>query len=144
MVKGQPPMKDYPIITCFESEAIRRNDDTEIIKHNDPTIVESRPTIPTTITKIIILKPIVGPVHGRNIWILVDEAQNILKVEEEFEETRGVVSFASRRNQVGALPERLVRKKCVCWEIEALPQNVIVGGMVLAVEEHEVAGVIQM
>ncbi|KAG2380757.1 uncharacterized protein HKW66_Vig0201290 [Vigna angularis] len=66
---------------------------------------------------------------------------NILQVEEEPVETGRVVALASRENEVGAPSQRLVWKKCVGREIEALSQNSAVKGIF---KKYEVVGVVQM
>lgn len=141
MIEGQPPFQHRPVVNASESEVIGRNQVAEIIKHRDPAIVVSGSTISrATVSEVVVLKPRVRPINAGNLRTLVHDAKNILGVEEELVETGGVVAPASGGNQVGAPSQRLIWKKRVGWEIEALPQNSVVGGIF---EEYEVAGVVQ-
>ncbi|WVZ17781.1 hypothetical protein V8G54_010763 [Vigna mungo] len=135
MIEGQSPLKHRPVIDRSESVVVGRKHATQLIKHSNPAIVESGSAV--AITEVVALKPSVGPENAGNSRALVHEPQNILEVEEEPVETGGVVAPASRGNEVGAPSQRLVWKKCVGREIEALPQNSAVGGIF---EEYEVAG----
>jgi len=141
VIEGQSPLKHRPVIDGSESVVVGRKHATQLIKHSNPAIVESGSAVAVAITKVVALKPSVGPENARNSRTLVHEPQNILEVEEELVETGGVVAPASRGNEIGAPSQRLIRKKRVGWEFEALPQDSVVGGIF---EEYEVAGVVQM
>jgi len=138
MIEGQSPLKHRPVIEGSESEVVGRKHGAQLIKHSNPGIVESGSAV--AIAEVVALKPSVRPENAGNSRALVHEPQNILEVEEELVEPGGVVAPASRGNQVGAPSQRLIRKKRVGWEIEALPQNSTVGGIF---EEYEVAVVVQ-
>lgn len=142
VIERQAPLKQRPAISGSDGEVVRRNDVAEGIEQHNPSVVVGGSAVPDE-AEVVVLEPGVGPVDAGDARALVHEAQNILEVEEELVVAGGVVRPASRRNQRGALAQRLVREERVGGEVEALPENLNLPS-VAVVEEYEVAGVVQV